>query len=271
MQSIADEAGVARMTVYQAFGEKRSVLKASLDVVKTGDPAQRSLLHRDWVERALAESDVERRRRITYSTAAGRRRREHARMTRQRILDAATRLFSERGYARTTVESIADHASVAPATVYQVFGNKQSILAAAVAAATAAAEVDGSVLDASLIRQARDESDVESRLSLIVAHVADIEARAAPIREVLRDAASMEPELTALIAGDHNRRRATGEALAGILLGADADDSHTRDVADTWFALVNGDTYRLLVGHLGWTGGQWREWLFRQLRCIVVR
>ena len=43
--------------------------------------------------------------------------------------DAALRLFLERGYVATTIKAIAREAAVAPATVYQVFGTKQAILA----------------------------------------------------------------------------------------------------------------------------------------------
>ena len=55
-------------------------------------------------------------------TDAGRRREERARERRQRVVDAASRLFGERGYVATTVEAIAREAAVAPATVYQAFG-----------------------------------------------------------------------------------------------------------------------------------------------------
>jgi hypothetical protein len=33
----------------------------------------------------------------------------------------------------------------------------------------------------------------------------------------------------------------------------------------TLFTLVNSDTFRLFVGHLGWTIQEWREWLFQLL------
>ena len=44
---------------------------------------------------------------------AGRRREERARQRRQRIVDAALRLFLERGYVATTVEAIAEAAAAA--------------------------------------------------------------------------------------------------------------------------------------------------------------
>lgn len=56
------------------------------------------------------------------------RRRDYAEATRQAIVDAARRLFAERGYFATRVEDIAAEARVAPATVYAVTGGKQSLL-----------------------------------------------------------------------------------------------------------------------------------------------
>jgi AcrR family transcriptional regulator len=57
------------------------------------------------------------------------RREQYALATRQAIIDAARRLFAERGYFATKVDDIAAEADVAPATVYAVAGGKQGLLA----------------------------------------------------------------------------------------------------------------------------------------------
>ena len=57
-----------------------------------------------------------------------RRREEYAQATRQAIIDAARRLFCERGYFSTKVDEIAALARVAPATVYAVSGGKHGLL-----------------------------------------------------------------------------------------------------------------------------------------------
>jgi AcrR family transcriptional regulator len=56
------------------------------------------------------------------------RRDEYAQATRQAILDAARKLFAERGYFATKVDDIAGAARVAPATVYAVTGGKYGLL-----------------------------------------------------------------------------------------------------------------------------------------------
>ena len=56
-------------------------------------------------------------------------RERQANQTRTNILDATQRLFLERGYAKTTVEAIAQEAGVAKQTVYAVFRSKNGIVA----------------------------------------------------------------------------------------------------------------------------------------------
>ena len=56
------------------------------------------------------------------------RREEYAQATRQAILDAARKLFAERGYFAAKVDDIAAEARVAPATVYAVTGGKRGLL-----------------------------------------------------------------------------------------------------------------------------------------------
>lgn len=60
------------------------------------------------------------------------RRREQARQTRARILDAAGVLFVKGGFAGTSVAAIAGRAGVSAETVYQAFGSKSALLDALV-------------------------------------------------------------------------------------------------------------------------------------------
>src|SRR3954454_1667006 len=58
------------------------------------------------------------------------RRRAQAAATRTDILDAAQRLFEQRGYAATTMEAIAAEGGVALKTVYVAFETKSGLLRA---------------------------------------------------------------------------------------------------------------------------------------------
>ncbi|MBC2905236.1 TetR/AcrR family transcriptional regulator [Streptomyces cupreus] len=63
--------------------------------------------------------------------------------TREQILDAALHLFAERGYARTTIRSIAENAQVDPALVHHFFNNKEGVFDAAVNSSLSVSAVVG--------------------------------------------------------------------------------------------------------------------------------
>ena len=198
---------------------------------------------------------------------AGRRREQRARQTRQRIVEAALRLFLERGYVATTVEAIAREAGVAAATVYQAFGTKPAILARTLDVAVAGDAAPMALLDRDWVRRARAEPDAHRRLAMVIENASAVAARTAPVKEVIRDAAGVDPAAGALVRQDHERRYVTQQGLVHLVIsGADLRPGINRASAvATFFALVNSDTYRLLVGHLGWPVEDWRAWLVRML------
>ncbi|MFF2526861.1 TetR family transcriptional regulator [Streptomyces liangshanensis] len=87
-------------------------------------------------------------------------RRRDAAGTRQALLDAATALFAERGFARTTVRDIADRAGANQALIFRYFGSKAAVFEA-VAARQGRAQLDSTplekLLDATLRSMLRDE------------------------------------------------------------------------------------------------------------------
>jgi len=56
------------------------------------------------------------------------RRERHAAARKQRILDAAARVFARKGYERATTKEIADEADVGEGTIYGYFGSKRDLL-----------------------------------------------------------------------------------------------------------------------------------------------
>jgi AcrR family transcriptional regulator len=198
---------------------------------------------------------------------AGRRREERARHTRERVAAAAYRLFLDRGYAATTVEAIAREAGVAPATVYQAFGTKQAILERALDITIAGDAAPVALLERDWVDAARQETDGSRRLTIVVAHAAEVAARTAAIKDVMRDAAATDAAAGELIRQDTVRRYITQQAIVDLVVevrplrpGIDRDTA-----VATFFALVNSATYRLLVGQLGWTTKKWTRWLHTML------
>lgn len=200
---------------------------------------------------------------IKGKSEAGRRREERARRTRERIVDAARTLFLEDGYVPTTMEAIARSAGVAPATVYQAFGTKLAILARVLDVTIAGDAAPVGLLERDWVERARVEPDGRRRLTIVVEGAAKVAARTAAIKEVLRDAAATDAGAAELLRQDTARRHATQKVLIDLVLDALAPrPKRARDQAvATFFALVNSDTYRLLVGDLGWSTPKWTRWL----------
>src|SRR2546423_6513780 len=99
---------------------------------------------------------------------------EQAARTRRRILDAASVLFLERGYARTTMKDIADLAGVARDTVHAVFGSKARVLTALIDLRLVP---DGSVASARERPDAlavRDEVDQRKQIDLFASFIAGL-------------------------------------------------------------------------------------------------
>jgi AcrR family transcriptional regulator len=172
-------------------------------------------------------------------------------------------LFLERGYAATTVEAIAEAAHVAPATIYQAFGTKHAVLAAALDITVAGDDASLAVLDHDWVDKVRREKNPDRQLRLVAEGTSRIAARTAPIKQVLRDAAATEAAARELIHEDHEGRHRTQAALVDLLvenrpLRAGID---RRRAVDTYFAIVNSTTYELLVVQRGWTLSEWQAWI----------
>lgn len=196
-------------------------------------------------------------------TEAGRQREERARQRRQRVVDAARRLFLERGYVATSIEAIAREAAVAPATVYQAFGTKQAVLARILDETIAGDAGPDALLDRDWVRQVGQHPDPRQRLALVVRYTSQVAARTAPIKEVMRDAAAADPAVRQLLREDDQRRYITQQGLVDLVIGGDSlrpgcDRDHA---VATFYAMVNSSCYQLLGGQLGWSPDDWGQWL----------
>jgi AcrR family transcriptional regulator len=201
------------------------------------------------------------------------RRTERAEATRRRVVEAASRLFVERGYRAATIESIADAADVSVETIYKRFGNKAGLLKAAREVAVASApEPPGffafpSVLIDEAIRAA---SGQEARLRTLTELSSRRLERLAPFHRMLRDAGTGDPELAEFLAKDHTIRRESQRANIRFI----AEDSPLRlgvdEAADTYSALANPDVFLLLIDQLGWTADKYRAWLADSVTRLLL-
>lgn len=201
------------------------------------------------------------------------RRSAHAEATRQRVVEAANRLFVERGYRATTIESVADAADVSVETIYKRFGNKAGLLKAAreVAVTGAPEPHDFFAFPSVPIDEAiRAAAGQEAQLRTLAKLSSRRLERLAPFHRMLRNAGTGDPELAEFVANDHANRRESQRANIRFI----AEDSPLRlgveQAADTYSALANPDVFLLLIDQFGWTAKDYRDWLAESVSRLLL-
>lgn len=200
------------------------------------------------------------------------RRRERAKATRTRILDAANALFIERGYVATTIETIADRADVSPETVYSAFGNKRSLLSELVDISIAGGGSAPPVLEQDWVQELSAEPDVHRRVRILAGRGSAILERRAAIDEVVRGAASADPEMATLRTMGSAQRFAGQRELLRIVIGAAGlrEGLDLAAAADILYAVGSPETYRLLVVDRGWSGARFERWYGDTLERLLL-
>jgi AcrR family transcriptional regulator len=199
------------------------------------------------------------------------RRTDKAQQTRQRIIDAATRLFLEHGYVPTTIEAIAEAADVAVETVYARFRNKTNLM---IAVKDAAVTERGQVplQQRPELAAIAVEPGQRQQLAAAAALSCGMLQRIAPVYAVLRDAAAADGTLREHLAAEVARRRAFQRTLVDLVHahGRLREGLSTEQAAETYSALANPDLYLLLTSQHGWTPGQYQAWLADSLQRLLL-
>ena len=186
---------------------------------------------------------------------------EQAARTRRRILDAASELFLERGYARTTMKDIADLAGVARDTVHAVFGSKARVLTALIDLRLVP---DGSVASARERPDAlavRNEVDQRKQIELFASFIAGLSTQLRPVFEILRTASAVEPEMANVFEEMDRFRMRNMQTYARWIAARGPLRVNTRRAGEIIWALASPDVGRMLCDELGWTQKQHASWL----------
>lgn len=191
------------------------------------------------------------------------RRREQAAATRGEILEAALRLFEQRGYTATSMAAVAAEAGVAPKTVYLAFQSKRGLLLALWHLLLRGDEEPVPVGERRWFREVVDEPDPEHLLRLNARNSRIVKERAGALLEILRSAAPADVELDALwmrIQTEfyENQRSIVEQLQKNGALRASLEVDRGADILWT---LNHPSVYGLLVGDRGWSPQQYEEWL----------
>ena len=189
------------------------------------------------------------------------------RLARRAVVDAAHRLFLDRGYGATTIEAISELSDVPAATVYRLFSSKRGILKALLDVSIVGDEEAVPMAQRPHVRALLGDPDPAVQLGGFVAIAADVNARVAPIYLVLVSAAGADPEAAALLEELTSQRREGQRMVARSLAisGALRPELRERDAVDVIHALMSPEVYRLLVLDRRWKPPRYETWLTRLL------
>jgi AcrR family transcriptional regulator len=190
-------------------------------------------------------------------------RRKSAEATRQSIIDAARRLFLDKGYAATTMPAIAQAAGIALDTVYATVGKKATLFRLLIEMAISGSDRAVPAEERDYVRAIREERDAARKLQLYAGAVSRIQSRLAPLFRVLQGAAPLDPELDALWQGIAQRRARNMQLLARELAatGRLRPDISVARAADIIWSMNSSEFYLLLVEQRGWSTAAFERWL----------
>ena len=190
--------------------------------------------------------------------------------TRRRAIDAALRLFVERGYAGTTVAAVAQEAGISPETIYVSLKGKRGLLESVIEAAImgsegVAVERQRWIEEVGRLPTARD------RLRGWVDASCRTLARTGPIHAVIRGAADGEAVAVTLRERLRRNRVDSVTALARRYLdGALRSGVTVEDAGQRYAALASPELFSLVTVEFGWSPRRYQEWVTRLLDADLL-
>ena len=188
-------------------------------------------------------------------------RREAAARTRAAILAAARELFTERGYAATSMTAIAERAGVALDTVYAAAGRKPELARLLIETAISGTDQAVPAEQRDYVRAIQAASDASTKIAIYAAAITAIAPRMALVLGIIQQAVPDEPELAALWQQIAERRAANMRLFVADLATVAPLRLDPGEAADIIWATNAAELYQLLVGQRGWTPERYERFL----------
>lgn len=188
------------------------------------------------------------------------------------MINAAGELFVERGYAGTTLVSVAGRAGVSLATVKLVAPTKAALL---LEVAYARARGDASsvpLADRPPWSEMLAEPDPRKLIARWVEFASSAHERQAGILDVVRQAAAFDSEVAEVERRGAESRRTDFQTVVAELAGRDAlrPELDVEAAVDIAWSLNSPELFRLFAAR-GWAPERWRAWLAPTLTCQLLR
>jgi len=192
---------------------------------------------------------------------------QQAERTRELIAAAARARFLGRGWAGTSVRSVAAEAGVSEATVYNVYGSKAGLAGSLIDAAEQSADVQQAVTEL----KERTGNPVE-QLRAFVAFDRRLYERGGDVIRILSESRRQHPELGAAYdegrsRGDSQRRTLFASWPAAVWRpGIDVD----RAIA-IYAVLVSLESFDTATREYGWSPNQVQSWWHGTLAGLLLK
>ncbi len=185
-----------------------------------------------------------------------------AKQTRKQVIEAATRLFVEQGYAATTMRAIAGEARVSLPTVELLFGTKAQLLHVVIDVAVAGDDEQVPVLSRAWAADAQSARDLADFLSAVALVLSEAQARSAGVMLAAYEAAATDPDIQLLILDrEAQRERTTGWIVDGVVKRAGLRSELGRAGAiDTVWLLMDPVVFSRLTRQRGWSPDRYASW-----------
>jgi AcrR family transcriptional regulator len=190
-----------------------------------------------------------------------------AEQTRQRILQAARKLFAKRGFDSVTIDELADEAGVSSPTIFLLYKSKKGLLRALLN------EIRFGHRYESLVQTALAFDNPIERLKMAASISRAVFDSGRSEMWLIRGASAFSPDLKELEReGDQLRFERQEETIKLLfkakLLAKGLDIARARDILWT---LTSWEIYRMLVIERGWTSDHYEKWLANVLVNTLVR
>lgn len=198
---------------------------------------------------------------------------ERAERTRKRVIDAATRLFVQQGYATTTMRAIAAEAGVSVPMVELLFGTKAQLLHVVIDVAVAGDDEPVPVLSRAWAADAKSARNLADFLSVVADVLADAQARSAGVMLAAYEAAASDPDIQLLIMDrESQRERTTSWIVDGVIERAGLRSGLDKARAvDTVWLLMDPVIFDRLTRHRGWSLDRYASWFADSVARLLAK
>jgi AcrR family transcriptional regulator len=195
-------------------------------------------------------------------------RRAQAAATRRKVIDAATRLFVEKGFVATSIDDIARAAEVSRATVFTSVGGKATLLKTAYDVALVGDDEPVPMPQRPWARGVRAATTAEGMLDAYADLALVLAGRVGGITDAIRGAAAADPEVLQVWRKIQDERRVGAGNIVRFAIerGGIREGLDPEAAADVVWLINDPSLYVRLVTERGWQPAAYRDWVAATLK-----